>query len=68
MLNVTGYSLAEASSILHNHAIVCEIVETVPPNCRAELQKDCWYVLRQNFVKPTICQLVVAAKIRPAYC
>jgi hypothetical protein len=68
VLNVTGYPLAEASSILYNHAIVCEIVETAPSNGRADLQKDCWVVLRQNFVTPTICQLVVAAKIRPAYC
>jgi hypothetical protein len=66
-INVVGYSLSEAVSQLTLHNIACEIVQTSPPNCRTVLLEDCWVVLRQIFLQQAVCQLVVAAKIRPTY-
>lgn len=66
-INVVGYPLSEAVACLTENSIVCEVVHTAPPNSRTVLLEDCWYVLRQKFSLPTICQLVVAAKIRPTY-
>lgn len=66
-LNVVGYPLIEAVACLTANSIVCEVVQTSPPNCRTVLLEDCWVVLRQTFLLPAVCQLVVAAKIRPTY-
>lgn len=66
-VNVVGYPLLEAIALLAANNIVCEVVQTAPSNSRTELLEDCWYVLRQKFLMPTICQIVVALKIKPAY-
>jgi hypothetical protein len=66
-MNVVGYPLSEAVALLTANSIVSEVVRTVPPNCRTVLLEDCWYVLRQTFLLPTSCQLIIAAKIRPTY-
>ena len=67
VINVVGYSLPEALDLLQSNSIVCKVVRTAPPKKKTVLLEECCYVLRQNFLLPTVCQLIVAAKIRPGY-